>query len=312
MAMTRLTHRVTRLLLGALLLAATQASVAVPTEWNSSPDVNGLYGFCLSGGIGSGLGMKANHVFGVGETLTEVLAITVLNCQPFTGGGPALKVPCPAGSPYAYCVNNDNDGAGNDITLGILKRNQTTGPTTNYSGCPAGSRLASKFRILKLAGRDPRLVKGLVTLSCAAATQPRQTKPTVVPCPAGPHPYGYCLSTPNDGYGNAITLGVVTVDDAGDPYGLYGECITTLSQYNIKSGFTPKISLVTAVGRTLDNVRTIDMLACLPPAGFGQTFPSRLQIGGVCATHPAASRYDYMICGKDAKGNGVVAGVNRR
>jgi hypothetical protein len=86
------------------------------TGWNWSPDPNAQYGLCLSGSIGSALGLKMGHVYAVGETAENILAITVLNCTPFSGGG-AHKVPCPSGSPYAFCTNTGNDGLGNNVTL---------------------------------------------------------------------------------------------------------------------------------------------------------------------------------------------------
>jgi hypothetical protein len=202
-------------------------------------------------------------------------------------------------------VENQNDGQGNDVILGVLKIDTITDPNASYTGCPSGSQLRPKINLVKGARIDPRRIKGIVTLTC---TQPTPTPPTVVACPSGPSPYSYCLETPNDGFGNAVTIGVVRVTDAGDPYGLYGECNTTLTAYGIQPGFLSKSSLVTAVGRSLDNVRTIDLIACSATA-YG--VPDHLEIVpcGDPGLGTLGSRYDYCIFGTDAKGNGVNAGV---
>lgn len=295
---------------GIMLYSAQSAST--PTGWNNSWDPNSPYGFCDPGG--SALGMKTGPLLAVGETLTDVLAITVLDCRPFSGGATA-KVPCPTGSPYAYCTRTGNDGLGNDISLGVLKRNATTDPNGLYTGCPAGANLQSKVRLVTLANRDPRLIKGIVTLTCDPATKPSLTKPTLVTCPAGPDPYGkYCLRTPNDGFGNSVTIGVVTANGAGDAYALYGECNTIFSSVGMKSGFQAKSTLVTSVGRSMTNVRSIDLLGCNWPVGYGGSFPTTMKVGA-CTGNPfvptsLANRYAYCIWGTDAKGNGVIAGIN--
>jgi len=291
-----------------MAMSCSAQSAASGIAWNNSPDPNALYGFCSPGG--SGLGSKPGVLFGIGETLTNVLAVTVLDCRPFTGGGTA-KVNCPAGSPYAYCTSTGNDGLGNKIELGILKLDATTNPTGLYTGCPGGAQLKSKLRLATLGKAGPRRIKGIVTLACGPATQPSLTNPTVVNCPAGPNPYGTCLSTPNDGFGNAVTIGVVTVREAGDPYDLYGQCNTQYPSFGIQPGFKSKSTLVTAVGRSLANVRSIDILTCNAPAGFGSGWPSNLNAGSCSLVSPSfTSRYDYCIWGTDSKGNGVLAGVN--
>ncbi len=282
-------------------------SFAKDTNWNNSSDPNGLYGLCMPGG---GMGSKV-IIYEAGETLTNVLAITVLDCRPFDGGGGTQKVACPANSPYAYCINNDNDGAGNHITLGVLKLDANTTPNGLYTGCPGGAQLKSKLTLIKKV-RDPRLIKGAVTLSCDSATEANLTKPAIVDCPAGPDPYNYCLSTPNDGFGNAVTIGVVAAKDAGDPYGMYGECNTG---HGVEKGFKSKATLVTSVGLSMDTVRSIDLVGCNAPVGYGSWFPKNLVTGSCSDMFPNvpswANRYNYCIWGTDDKGNGVIAGVNQ-
>ncbi|PTQ83581.1 hypothetical protein C8R28_102316 [Nitrosomonas ureae] len=287
-------------------------SFAGGTGWNNSSDPYALYGLCLSGSIGSALGSKQFIITGIGETLTNVLAITVLDCKPFSGGG-TQKVACPPDSPYAYCTNTGNDGGGNNLSLGVLKLNAKTDPNGLYTGCPGGAQLKPKLSLIKRV-RDPRLIKGAVTLSCDTATVANSTKAAVVDCPTGPDPYDYCLSTPNDGSGNAVTIGVVAAKDAGDPYGLYGECNTTPSAYGIEKGFKSKATLVTSVGLSMDTVRSIDLIGCNAPVGIGSWFPENM-VTGSCSEIPIplawANRYSYCIWGTDDKGNGVVAGVNQ-
>lgn len=297
------------------VVVASAPEAGVSTGWNDSPDPYALYGFCLSGSIGSGSGSKTHPIVSVGESLTDVLAITVLQCVPFSGAGGNIKVACPAGSPYAYCVRNRNDGLGNDITLGVLKADAVTHPYALYTGCPGGATPKRKINLVTAAGRDPRMIKGLVTLACSAATAPAPVQATVIPCPSDSSLYSYCLGTPNDGYGNAVTIGAIGAVGAADPYGLYGECNTTPGPYGIQPGFLYKSSLVGAVGRSLDNVRSIDLLNCNAPVGFGGGFPNHLEIRDACDQYvdPSLSgQYDYCIIGTDDRGNGIVAGVNQQ
>lgn len=274
----------------------------------NSPDPYALYGLCFPGG--SGLASKIYQVLAVHETLANVVAIQVLRCQPFTGGGPA-KVTCPAGSPYAFCVRSGNDGLGNDVTVGVLKLGTDSNPNGPYTGCAPGLTPRSKLRLVTLAGKEPRNVKAIVTLSCSAATAATGTKPVTVPCPPGPAPYrDYCLGTPNDGFGNAVTIGVVTVNGQGDPYGLYGNCVTP--RPGVTPGFAPKSSIVTAAGRSLEFVRSIDVIGC----SVASNFPPGIPIGGMevapctAVTTPLYDRYDYCVWGTDRRGNGVFAGIH--
>jgi hypothetical protein len=299
------------------------------TGWNWSPDPYALYGRCLPDSIGAGMSSKIRHVYEVGKTAENILAITVLSCTGFSGPGNTRIIPCPSGSPYAFCTENDNDGAGNKIILGILKKNAITDPNGLYVGCPTGAQLRPKITLLKLArlnGRtshlpprpprgslDPRRINGIVTLSCAAATAPDFTPPTQARCPDRPHPYAYCLGTPNDGKGNAVTIGVVAANGADDPYALYGECDNQLDLYGIKPGFHTKSSLVEAVGRSLRDVRSIDLLGCTEPGGTN--VPPDLEVTSCTTAHVGSiggGHYDYCIWGTDALGNGLAAGVNQQ
>ena len=286
------------------LASATSVGAQVGTQLNNSSDPNDLYGRCLAGG--SGMRSKIAGVFEAGETMANVLAITVLSCTPFSGGGGFLKTPCPSSSPYAYCLRNQNDGQGNDVSLGILKLDSNSAPSGKY--CPASANPRNKVYLLRKANIDPRTVKGIITLQCAGATQPSFSPPTVVACPAGPNPYSYCLATPNDGLGNAVTVGVIRTSGATDPYGLYGECNTLLGAAGIKEGFLPKSSLVQAVGGSLDNVSSITITLCSDPTDVN--YPPQIVPCSVPRV-PFSDRFDYCIQGTDKKGNGVTVGVNK-
>ena len=295
----------------ALMFFNTQlfATGTAPTGYNQISDPNALYGFCTPNG--SALGTKTSHVAFLGESLVDVLAITVLDCGPFSGGAPE-KITCPANSPYAFCTNTGNDGLGNNVTLGVLKFDAKTDPNGLYTNCPSGAQLKSK---LSLIGGERRWIKGIVTLACESSHVGSKTKPERVACPDGPNPYDFCVSTANDGFGNAVTIGVVKAKDAGDPYGMYGQCHTNISSFGIKPGFMPKASLVTSVGLSMETVRSIDIIVCNQPGGIGSWLPDNLVTGScseiLAGIIPGVNRYNYCIWGTDKKGNGLIAGVNQ-
>lgn len=299
--------------------AASDTARRAPTEWNKSPDPDALYGYCDPGRIGSAIGAKLGHLYQVGETLANVIAIQVISCKPFGGGGGTSKVACPPGIPYAYCVANDNDGIGNAIHFGVLKVDAATDPNARYTGCPASAQTRSKLAIVRLARRDPLNINGIVTLSCSAATSPGPASVSTVDCPAKPHPYAYCLRASNDGAGNDVTVGVVAANGPGDPYALYGECNTLFADFGIQPGLRRKSSLVTDVGRSVRSLRSIDLMGCNVRSGWGPAMPSKLEarscayLSSIGWMDPLmARRYDYCIWGVDGRGNALLAGVNRR
>lgn len=291
------------------LLASPHAAQASPAEWNDSTDPWGQYGPCEAG---AAIGNKHVQVLEAGISMDGVLAIVVLECGGFFGGGPS-QVLCPPGSPYAACMENGNDGLANAVRLGVMRTSAATSPNATATGCPSGTS-KPKLATLRSSGRDPRVVTGLVTLSCEAATVPAREPAREIACPARPHPYTYCLGTGNDGSGHAITLGVLTAQGAGDPHTLYGECHTAFAAYGVKPGFSRKETLVTSVRRSMKNVRAIDMISCSVPASHGGGFPTHL-IAADCGTMPWTGtvptqlQYRYCIAGTDARGNAVVAGV---
>lgn len=288
---------------GLVLAGGTAHSVSLPTKWNAVSAPTALYGGCGPAGTDSGLGSKIGALLGVGVTLTDVLAITVLRCEyygSFGDWGPHI-VPCPTGSPYALCVENGNDGLGNAHLFGVLKR----GPASNPVGAACGSG-ARKVDLVSLAGEDPRLINGAVTIRCSPATGFGVRK---IACPAGPSPYAYCIEARNDGKGSRALVGVVAANGPSDPYGLYGQCHAEASR-----GYMAKIHLITAVRADPTKVQAIELVGCNLSRGYGAGFPANLQKVD-CATTPylpagIAGNYDYCVVGTDGLLNGIVAGVS--
>lgn len=277
--------------------------------WNLSSDPDALYGHC---GYQSSMGSKRGQLPYVGESVNDVLAIRVLLCKQWTFGPGWHKVDCPEGSAYDFCMNAVNDGRGNDVTLAVLKASARTDPTAKIDGCPAGARTQARYRLVQAADRDPRTVKGIVTLLCGPATVTERQRPRLVECPGERNPFDYCLSTGNDGLGNAVTIGVVRTHASGDPQGLYGEC-----DQEIDPGFATKVSLLTALGLPTERVRAIDVLGCAVPWGIGGNLPKRVH--AVPCTDAQAwlpaellERYDYCLIGTDARNNGILMGVSGR
>lgn len=292
----------------ALLLSAADA-FAWDTRLNESSDPHQLYGMCGPGG--SALQMKSATLRGLPLTPSNVLAITVLTCEPAHGGGSRL-VSCPAGSPYGHCIKIGNDGLGNHVVLGLLELDGQTRPAAPYDGCPDGALTPSKLALFRAAGGDPRGIKGLVTVSCTAATSTAAQNPAEVPCPARPHPYHRCIGTPNDGHGNAVVVGVVETHGADDPHGLYGMCNPQGPAYGMAGGFRPRSALVADVGRPLASVRSIDLVVCNAPFGLDPNLPDHL-VAGPCETPSMPggplTGYRYCIWGTDRTGAGILAGV---
>ena len=288
---------------------ATLSFMTESRAWdvNTSLDPFGVYGNCAGPEKGlfvskAGQVIQALGKAGKPATLKDVLAIKVLACKTYTGGGPALIVSCPSGQPYSYCVRNNNDGNGHDVLLGILTRNRVTDPNANYSGCTVGGIPQSKLALYIAAGGDPLMINGIVTLTCSASTG-APVNPTQVTCPAG-SPFQYCVQTPNDGHGNAVLLGAIGANGASDPYALYGNCT---SNGRGQPGFRAKASILTDLGISLDAVRTVDILGCVNPDGNP---PPLAVVSCSIFSDPQGKYYDQCAWGQDAKRNTVFLGIN--
>ena len=103
----------------ALLMPVASARATVLKAGIADPgDPNAMYGNC--GDTASGLVRKASHVLGSGKDFSLVRRIYVLDCHRFDGPGNTFVVPCPPNSNYSYCLQNQNDGLGNHILLGVI------------------------------------------------------------------------------------------------------------------------------------------------------------------------------------------------
>lgn len=299
------------LVAGAAALAAGLPATAPASNRSPAPDAP--YGRCHEDG--SAMNNKWTLVGSVGETARDVIAMQVLHCRHWTGGTNG-KVACDtveaAGVPYAYCARFFNDGAGNDIAIGVLRRDAVTDALGRYTGCPRDQVPGLKLDVVKSAGLDPRGVSGIVTLGCGPASGPASPA-TAVPCPKEPNPYGRCVGTRNDGHGNAVMLGVVTSVAADDPYALFGECN---SATDIAPGFLYKADALVEAGVPLANIRGVDQIACQVPWGMGGGVPERFEVRD-CRTMAGllpliAARFDFCVFGTDVHGNGALFGVNGR
>jgi hypothetical protein len=295
--------------ISALGLAPGAQAQEEATAWNLSPEPTALYGHC--GQEDSAMGSKLYILDGSGIAPTDVAAIKILACREFDGPGNIFDAPCPAGSAYDFCKITHNDGRGNMAKFGVLLAGPRTDPNARYEGCPDGADTQPKIDRLLDAGQDPRTTNGLVTVSCAAAAGAAPHASTSGPCPGGKGPFAYCVSTPNDGHGNAVTIGVIRTAGTGDPAGLYGRCDSGVGQ-----AFASKLSLLAGLGKPTANVRAIDLLNCQVPGGYGGGFPRQL-VAGDChdslwVNGEVVDRYDYCIWGTDARGMGLVLGVNAK
>jgi len=234
---------------------------------------------------------KMGHVVEVGESLADITAIEVLVCS--KAGGPAGTsiVSCPPapGNPYAYCLENQDDGVGNRVELGVVKLNSVNDPNGRY-GCGAGTNI--KARLVDQVHNNRAFVNNIMVIECRPADGPGGA--AVVECPPKPHPYSYCLESSDDGAGNHVKLGVVASTDGSDPYAQYGKC-------GVRANYRAKSGHVTAAGRSLENVRGIDILSCTTASGTGGTF---------VVPCPAGLSYSYCLRNQsDGVGNDIFLGV---
>jgi hypothetical protein len=288
-----------------LLSAPARAQVDGPPINRNTHDPAALYGQCGPGGANSDMSSRLGIVITNSGLVPyrNLLGVQVIQCTEFGGGGGTTKVPCPSGSPYQSCLLTENDGLGNLVELGVLRLHPNTDPLADYSGCPPGAVLAPRWQLVQAAGKELREVNGIVTLSCGPANGP--TGAESVECAPGLDLYSYCIQTHDDGLGNAVLLGVVSANGAGDPYGLYGECYDTALP-----GFLQKSSLVSAVHQSMNKLSSITLMACLRQSADPQIPPSLTVVSCSKMGAPAAAGFDYCIWGADQYGNYVKAGVN--
>lgn len=158
--------------------------------------------YALYGGCWKGVPYNASEyrfkIDGLEETgfitkLANVAGIVVLDCHHWDGGGGFFVTDCPAGSPYSFCVQNNNDGRGNHIYMGVLELNSTTDPNTQYGGCAPGSGFRKKADVLLGARPNIRNINSIIVTECHAADGAPGT--VRVPCPKGSF-YAACFQKP--------------------------------------------------------------------------------------------------------------------
>ncbi|MFZ5547159.1 MAG: hypothetical protein ACOZJX_00470 [Pseudomonadota bacterium] len=105
-----------------LALGASGVSAAGIIDLGRNDRVpDGFYGPCGNpqADPSNGIGSKSAIVRQAGGNTALAQFIDVLQCKAWTGGGGSRVVSC-EGTPYDYCVLNDNDGLGNHILLGVV------------------------------------------------------------------------------------------------------------------------------------------------------------------------------------------------
>jgi hypothetical protein len=247
--MSTLFQRLTKVLGWAFILLCSVAAVAQlhKNSISSGTDPYGIY-WCGGGRTDGDYRDKPNPVYEVGKTLGNVNGIVVLDCHRYDGGGGARIVSCPAGSPFSYCVENTNDGAGNHIEIGVLEFNTTTDPNAQYGGCASGSGYRTKSSVILEARDTLRDVSGIVVTKCTKADGP--PGPKKVPCSKKNAFYAACYMNSDDGVGNHVELGLMKVHGLPDVTGQYGGVVPG-------TGYRSKSVLVTEVGKKLDQVLSI-------------------------------------------------------
>lgn len=275
--------------------AVSSAGQSIPVI-NQSHDPYQVYGGCARNY--SGFFPKSGDAEGIGRTMANVTAIDVLVCGGYDGGGGGHEVACPSGSPYTHCAEVHNDGLANHVLLGILEVTPDNNPLGDYGGCASSAGSRVKTKLLKEAGTPLRDVDNIVVIDCHAADGAGGT--AIVPCPAGPNPYSFCLQNHDDGLGNSILVGIVTSYGAHDPNSLYGDCY-------IDTGFRSKASLVREAGKSLGEVVGIQVFVCGPSFGAPRQVP---QVVPCSSFTQSPGTYGYCLNTKsDGKGNAIAIGV---
>lgn len=169
------------------------------------------YGGCAPG---AGFRLKRNLLFEAGRPFRNVDNIVIIDCHAADGAGGTHQVSCPAGrNPYAYCLQNHNDGVGNSVLVGVVNSYSAGDPYGVYGHCTTNSGYRSKASLVTEAGRSLNEVVAINVLFCGNGSYYPQQKPQIAACSqyaAFPGGYGYCLTTDNDGKGNSVQIGVIT------------------------------------------------------------------------------------------------------
>lgn len=169
------------------------------------------YGGCTPG---AGFRLKRNLLFEAGRPFRNVDNIVIIDCHAADGVGGTRQVSCPAGrNPYAYCLQNHDDGIGNSVLVGVVNSYSAGDPYGVYGHCTTNAGYRTKASLVTEAGRNLNEVVAINMLFCGNGSFNPQQRPQVKACSidaAFPGTYSYCLETGNDGKGNGVSIGVIT------------------------------------------------------------------------------------------------------
>jgi len=168
------------------------------------------YGGCAPG---AGSRQKRALLFEAGRPLWNVDNIVIIDCHAADGTGGTHGVSCPAGkNPYAYCLQNQDDGLGNSVLVGVVNSYSAADPYAVYGNCYTDTDYRNKASLVTEAGKSVDEVVAIDMEGCGPSFGAPQQVPQVVSCNvvAGfPRNYSYCLQTSSDGKGNAVRVGVI-------------------------------------------------------------------------------------------------------
>lgn len=175
------------------------------------------YTGCPTGAI---LRRKTDVVKESGQELRLLTGIVTLACAPATTGSKeaATPVPCPVDgpSPFATCLKTPNDGAGNEVVLGLIPAAGAGDLYALYGECHPGATTAysAKKIILQKMGIRFLPVTSLVLLRCGGPSTGLPTAYSTINCrdvTATPAHFDQCVAG-KDANGNYFALGIAVAD----------------------------------------------------------------------------------------------------
>ena len=170
-------------------------------ELNPTTDPNAEYGGCARG---SGFRVKSDVVRPVLDP-RKFKSIVVTKCQKADGYPGSRIVACPASSIYDTCIENDNDGVGNHVELGVIKIAGEGDPHGLYGGYFSTSGYRTKSVLVTEVGKSLDKVTSIVTTVTNAPVGPGGSQ--IISC--GSELYSYCIHNGDDGVGNSVDVGVI-------------------------------------------------------------------------------------------------------
>jgi hypothetical protein len=205
------------------------------------------YGGCAPG---AGSRLKRALLFEAGRPLWDVDNIVIIDCHAADGAGGTHQVSCPAGrNPYAYCLQNHDDGLGNSLLVGVVNSYSAGDPYGVYGNCYTDTDYRNKASLVTEAGKSLDEVVAIYMLSCGPSFGAPQEVPQIVSCngiSAFPATYSYCLHTSSDGKGNIVTMGVIANPGKSEDH-----ATLTLSTNNLNFG--------SALVNTASDVRSVTL-----------------------------------------------------